>query len=163
MTKAKLHETIVALCVEHKVSAKFTEAISELTKPKVGGSSDVNDYTCFDTDGAPEFVFCTYHKQWEPVVAEDEDGEEFNLFVADAKSKNGLRRFCDMGDKQWKEAAKIFNASKTAILADVLDEKLTGSEGKAAIAELQTARDVHAERTDGLGENDKPCGEAEAE
>ena len=81
MTKQKLHETVLALCVEHKANKPLTDALSELTKPKVGGSSDVNDYTVFDTDGNVTHIFCTYHKLWEPVIGvrEDEDGEDTGL------------------------------------------------------------------------------------
>lgn len=156
MTKAKLHETVLELCSTYKASEKLTAALSELTKPKVGGSSDVSDYTVFGEDGSVKFIFCTYHKKWEPVVALDADGEEFELFVKDEKSKNGYRRYCDMGDKQWKEAAKTFNASKAAIMTDVLDEKLTGAEAKIEIDKLQAARDIHQPREDGLGSDEQP-------
>ena len=61
-----------------------------------------------------------------------------------------------MADKTEKEAAKVFKASKDAIMTDVLDENLTGAEAKDAIATLQSARDVHAAREDGLGTEAKP-------
>jgi hypothetical protein len=155
MTKAKLHETVLELCKTHKANEKLTAALSELTKPKVGGASDVTDYTVFDGE-AVKYIFCTYHKKWEPVAAENEEGELVSLFVEDAKSKNGFRRYCAEGEAQWKEAAKVFNTSKAAIMTDVLDEKLTGSEAKEQIDALQAARDEHPARTDGLGSDEKP-------
>lgn len=155
MTKAKLHETVVELCSTHKASAELTAALSELTKPKVGGASDVTDYTVFDGEEVA-YIFCTYHKKWEPVAIEGEDGEIVELFVKDEKSKNGYRRYCAEGEAQWKEAAKTFKASKEAIMVDVLDEKLTGAEAKEAIDALQAARDEHPPRTDGLGSDEKP-------
>ncbi len=163
MTKKKLHETVLEICSEHKASAKLTDALSELTKPKVGGSSDVNDYTCFDTDGNVTHVFCTVHKKWEPVAGVDEDGEDFGLFVADEKSKNGLRRYCDEGDKAIRELSKTRKASKSAIMQDLLDEEITGAEAKEAIADLEATNlsDAAGTRVDGLGQDDKPCVEAE--
>jgi len=173
MTKAKLHEEVLSLCNTHNASKKLTEALSELTKPKVGGSSDVNDYTAFNEDGSVAAIFCTYHKQWEPVSAvrtvdaveaDEEAGteaveayeEDFNLFVEDTKSKNGFRRYCDAGDKQWKEAAKLFKTSKEAIVTDILDGEMSGADGKSALEKLQEARDIHTPRVDGLGEDNKP-------
>lgn len=156
MTKKKLHETIMGLCEEHNVSDKFKNAIDELTKPKAGGSSDVNDYTVFDEAGQPVYIFCAYHKRWEPVVTENEDGEEVSLFTADEKSKNGFKRSCDEGDKQWREQAKEFNASKNAIVEDLLAENISGAEATDQLAECEAARKVHKEREDGLGTEERP-------
>ena len=158
MTKKKLHETVLELCETHNAPEALTAALSDLTKPKVGGSSNVEDYTCFDTDGNVEFVFCTYHKRWEPVT----DTEGNPVFKANEKSKNGFERSCIVGGKQWAEQAKVFNTSKAAIMTDVLDEVMTGAEAKDAIAELETARQTHLDREDGLGLVDKPCGTEEA-
>jgi len=170
MTKKKLHETVLALCTEHNASAKLTDALDALTKPKVGGgSSNVEDYTCFDADGKAAFIFCTYHKKWEPVnaiVETEVDGEiveeEITLFKANPKAKNGFDRECVEGLKQWKEQAKVFNTSKSAIMADVLDEVITGAAGKEAIAALDADRQIHTVRADGLGSDSKPCEDTEA-
>ena len=151
MTKTKLHETVLTICETHGATAELTAALSELTKPKVGGSASVEDYTAYDGEVVTH-VLCTYHKQWEPVA--NDDGDE--LFKTSDKTKNGYERSCIEGEKQWKEQAKVFNTSKTAIVTDVMDEVITGPEGKAAIAELQAARDNRLAREDGLGSTDKP-------
>ena len=163
MTKKKLHEEVLALCAKHKASGKLTEELSALTIPKVGGSSDVTDYTVFDEESQPTHIFCNYHKKWEPVTAVDEDENEVVLFDADEKGKNGYKRYCIMADSQYKEASKVFNASKKAIMDDVLDGKMEGPAAKVQIDELTTARATHPEREDGLGETDKPGSDAKVE
>ena len=159
MTKKKLNETIVELCVAHKASAELTNALDELTKPKVGGSSDVNDYTVFNGEDV-EFIFCTYHKKWEPVATEveDEDGEvsEVPLFKANAKSKNGYERACNEALAQWREQAKTFKVTNDAVVKDLLEGEIDNIEAKALIADAEAARAVHVPRADGLGEDDKP-------
>ena len=159
MTKKKLHETVLELCTEFKASAKLTQALSDLTIPKVGGG-DVNDYTVFNEDGTVAFIYCNTHKQWEPVTAigVDEDGEdvEFDLFKSDEKAKNGYWRDCNEGIAATKAKSKIFNVSKAAVMQDVLDEVITGTEGKASIADLELAKAVIEAREDGLGTEDKP-------
>ena len=151
MTKKKLNETVLELCKQHKAPADLTTALDELTKPKVGGSSNVEDYTVFDGEDVA-YIFCAYHKKWEPVA--NEDGEA--LFKENAKSKNGFERSCIEGDKQWKAQAKVFNTSKAAIMQDVLDEEKTGSEAKEEIAALEEARQIHTPREDGLGTEERP-------
>lgn len=163
MTKKKLHESVLALCSEHKASKKLTDALDELTKPKVGGSSDVADYTVFGEDGSVEYVFCTYHKMWEPVVAvatDDEGNEvEFSLFKVNDKTKNGYERECIEGTAQWKEQTKAFNATKAAIVEDLMEEKISGTDAKDLMAKAEEARAKHPSRTDGLGEATRPGGE----
>lgn len=155
MTKTKLHETVLGLCAEFKATEALTNALSELTKPKVGGSSNIEDYTVLDGDTTTH-IFCAYHKQWEPVVVEDEDGEIEELFKTSDKAKNGYERSCIQGDKQWKEQAKVYKASKDAVYVDLLDENVDAAGAKAAIASLDAARATHTPREDGIGSDDKP-------
>jgi len=151
MTKTKLNESVLALCVQHKASDALTSALDELTKPKAGGGSDVSDYTVYGEDGEIEYIYCTYHKTWEPF---SHNGAE--LFALNDKSKNGYMRQCLVADVQGRDAAKAFNASKAAIMTDVLDEVITASEGKEQIAKLQADRDLRPVRADGLGEVERP-------
>ncbi len=164
MTKKKLHETVLELCSEYKANKALTDALSELTKPKVGGSSNVEDYTCLDADGNVTAIFCAYHKRWEPVttIVETEDGDtEISLFKASEKSKNGFERSCIEGDKQWKEQAKVYKASKDAIMTDLLDANIDAENAKAAIASLEAARAIHTPRVDGIGSEESPCANTE--
>ena len=151
MTKTKLNESIIALCVAHNASESLTAALDELTKPKTGGSSDVLDYTVFDEDDNIKYIFCTYHRKWEPFT---HNGNV--LFAVNEKSKNGYMRQCLVADVQGREAAKAFNASKAAIMADVLDEVISASEGKEQIAKLLADKEVRQAREDGLGEVERP-------
>ncbi len=160
MTKKKLHETVLDLCAEHKASKVLTAALSALTIPKVGGSSDVNDYTAFDDEGNVISVFCTYHKMWEPVTAigEDEDGNdvEFALFKANEKSKNGYERECLEGTASWRAQTKVFKSTNDAVVADLLEGAIDNVTAKQLIADATVARSVHSPRADGLGSADKP-------
>lgn len=153
MTKKKMNELVLQACADHGASEELTKILDDLTRPKVGGSSQVSDYTCFGEDGNPEYIFCTYHNKWEPLV----DDEGVQVFAADAKSKNGYRRSCIVGEKQWSDQAKIFRASEKAVITDVLDGKLTPEDGKAKIAELTETRQIHTPREDGVGEDERPC------
>jgi len=117
-----------------------------------GGAATPEDYTVFDAEGNPAYVFCTVHKKWEPVT----DGEGKPLFKENAKSKNGLSRYCIEGDKQWKERAKAFKASKDAVLQDLLEGEITGDEAKELITAAEKARKGDFVRADGLGEDERP-------
>ncbi len=162
MTKKKLHESVLELCVTHKASKVLTDALSALTIPKVGGSSDVNDYTVFDKDGNVTHIFCTYHKKWEPVVTveEDEDGDEIdvNLFKINDKTKNGFERECLEGTASWREQSKVFKTTNDAVVADLLEGEIDNVKAKALLADAAASRAVHIPRTDKLGIADKPAG-----
>jgi len=167
MTKQKLHETVLALCVQHKANKPLTDALSELTKPKVGGSSDVNDYTVFDTDGNVTHIFCTYHKLWEPVIGvrEDEDGEdiEFPLFKINEKTKNGYERECTEGTTSWREQTKVFKTTNDSVIADMLEGAINNVKAKGLIADATAARAIHIGRADKLGDTEKPGGATSTE
>ncbi len=159
MTKAKLHETLINGLTELKASAKVLEFVDDLTKPKLGGGSSVEDYTVVNEQGETEFIFCAYHQLWEPVANEDDE----LLYRENAKVKNGYDRSCIEGGKQWQAQAKIFTASKAAIITEVLDTVITGSEAKEAIAKLDADRQIHTPREDGIGEDERPVLEYEDE
>lgn len=153
MTKKETNEQVVALCTEHGASDELTAALNELTKPKVGGgSSDVNDYTVFDADGNVTHVFCTYHKKWEPI--EDEDGEA--IFKTNDKVKNGFDRECMDATASWRNESKVFKATKDGAIQDLLDGNIDNDAAKKIILDAEETRAVHAEREDGLGEDEKP-------
>ncbi len=162
MTKAKLYETVLALCATHKAPQALTDALGELTKPKVGGSSDVNDYTVFDAEGNATHIFCTYHKLWEPITAveEDEDGDEIdvNLFKINDKTKNGFERECLEGTASWREQSKVFKTTNDAVVSDLLEGAIDNVKAKALLADAAAARAVHTPRTDKLGNAEKPAG-----
>jgi len=153
MTKKELNEQVITLCTQHEASEELTAALNELTKPKVGGgSADVNDYTVFDTDGNVTHVYCTYHKQWEPVA--DEAGEM--LFKTNDKVKNGFDRECTEATASWRAESKVFKATKDGAIQDLLDGNISNDEAKDIIAQAEEARSVHTPREDGLGTDEKP-------
>ncbi len=152
MTKTKLNELVLAACKEHGASDELTNVLNGLTEPKSGGSANVNDYTVFDADNNPIFVLCNLHKKWEPVT--NEDGEA--VFKTDEKSKNGLFRDCNEGITQFRLIAKTIKASEAAIMTDLLDEAISGSDAKEQIAALGDVRSQIPAREDGLGTEERP-------
>ena len=155
MTKTEMNKALIAGLTERGVSEEAIEFVNSLTKPKVGGgSSDVNDYTVFDEEGNPTYIFCTYHKKWEPVT--DENGE--NLFKTNDKSKNGFARECNDGLAAWREQAKVYKATKDAAISDLLEGVIDNEEAKEIIAGAEAERAEHTDREDGLGEDEKPEG-----
>ncbi len=155
MTKTELNKALIAGLIELGVSQDAVDFADGLTKPKVGGgSSDVNDYTVFDEEGNPTFIFCTYHKRWEPV--QDAEGE--NLFKVNEKSKNGFTRECNDGLAAWREQSKVYKATKDAAINDLLEGAITNEEAKELIATADADRALHTDREDGLGSEDKPEG-----
>jgi len=162
MTKQKLHEEVLALCTTHKAPAKLVEALSELTKPKVGGSSDVADYTVFNSDGVITHIFCTYHKMWEPVstIVLNEDDEEVSvsLFKENDKTKNGFERECIEGTTSWREQTKVFKTTNDAVVADMLEGAIDNVKAKELITIATEARAIHTPRADNLGSAERPAG-----
>jgi len=153
MTKTELNKQLVEGLQGLGANEEQIAFVDELTKPKAGGGADVNDYTVFNEDGSPEYIFCTYHKKWEPVT--DEDGEE--LFKANEKSKNGYTRECTEGLSAWREQAKVFKSTKDGVIKDLLEGEIDNDTAKSLIADAETARAVHTDREDGLGEDEKPA------
>jgi hypothetical protein len=155
MTKTELNKALIEGLKERGVSEEAIAFADSLTKPKVGGgSSDVNDYTVYDEEGKPTYIFCTYHKKWEPVY--NEDGEP--LFKINDKSKNGFARECNDGLAAWREQAKVYKATKDAAISDLLEGAIDNERAKEIIAEAEAERAKHTDREDGLGTEEKPEG-----
>ena len=152
MTKKELHEAITGL-LAGKVDEETLAQVDELLKPKVGGGkANPEDYTVFDAEGNPVYIFCNVHKKWEPVA--DEEGNL--LFKEDPKSKNGYRRYCIEGDKQWNDRAKAYRATKEAITQDLINEEITAAETRELLAQAEADRKAPLEREDGIGFDERP-------
>jgi len=152
MTKKAIFEAVVEL-IKDEVSEEVLAKVSDILKPKVGGGkSTPEDYTVFDAEGNPVYIFCTVHKKWEPLV--DDEGEL--LFKEDKNSKNGYRRYCIAGDKQWQARAKAFKATKEAVMGDLLEGEITNDEAKKLIEEAEAERAEPFTREDNLGYDERP-------
>ncbi len=161
MTKTALNKALVDGLIELGATEEQVAFVDGLTKPKVGGgSSDMADYTVADADGVVTYIHCTYHKKWEPVskVVTNEDGEEVEelLFKANPKAKNGYTRECNDGTASWREQAKVYKATKDAIISDLLEGAISNDDAKSLIADADAERAVHVEREDGLGDDERP-------
>lgn len=131
MTKSKVWEEAQAICKKFELGEEVLASFEDLLAPKVGGGgtgrvATPEDYTVFDANGEVTHVFCNAHKMWEPV----------SEFKADEKSKNGFKRECILSTTQYNAWNNQTIASKKAIINDVLDGVITGSEAKAMIDAL---------------------------
>ena len=152
MTKKELFVAIEQLNSGFDLPNEYVAKLIDLVKPGVGGGKDVSDYTVFNEDEEPMFIFCNIHKKWEPIT--DIDGNL--LFREDAKSKNGYQRDCIEGITSFKEISKQIKSSEKSIIADVLDGAISPEEGKEAIANLGDPRSSIPDREDGLGCVERP-------
>lgn len=149
MTKKALNLAVLELCEAHGAPAGLTQALNELTVPKVGGSSDVNDYTCFGEDGEVAYILCNVFKQWLPVS-----------HFKDGKAANGFSRYSDEGRTDLNGRNKIYKAGKKAVIDDLLEDKISNEDAKEALAELEATRIVVGEAPeDAVAE--KPCADVE--
>ena len=157
-SKKEVLATVVGI-IEGHVSEDVMAQVVEALKPKAGGKANVEDYTAYAEDGTTiTHVFCTIHKKWEPV--ENAEGEA--NFREDAKSKNGLQRYCIEGATQWNAAAKAYKASKDGIMTDLLEGEIDNIQAKELIEVADAERKEPFVREDGAGEDEKPGVEAEA-
>ncbi len=151
-SKKETLELVVGL-IEGNVTDEVMAQVVEALKPKAGGKANVGDYTAYAEDGTTiTDVFCTIHKKWEPV--ENDEGEA--NFREDAKSKNGLQRYCIEGAKQWTAAAKAHKASKDGIMADLLEGEIDNIQAKELLDIADAERKEPFAREDGVGEDEKP-------
>ncbi len=114
---------------------------------------DINDVACFNEDGEPTYIFCSYLKKWVPVF--NEDGEP--NFYEKPDSQLGWSRVSRVGEKARKEAEKRYKATKEAVLSDLLEGAITQEEAKAKLEEAEADRH-NLEIPEDLGALDeKPC------
>jgi len=135
MTKKEMFEQAKEILAKYNVSGKASEAILELLEPKKGGQTvDIESIVKRDDLGNIVEIKCSLSGVWLPAT------EEF--FYGDKNSKlNGLTKHSRQAYKIKSDAAKVYKASKEAIMNDVLDGNLTPEDGKAQLEALSTEPD----------------------
>lgn len=135
MTKKEMFEQAKEILAKYNVSGKASDAILELLEPKKGGQTvNIESIVKRDSEGNIVELKCSLSGVWLPAT------EEF--FYGDKNSKvNGLTKHSRQAYKIKSDAAKIYKASKEAIMDDVLEGNLTPVDGKTQLEKLSTEPD----------------------
>jgi len=141
-SKKEIFASAMEICKEHKVSEKFTAALTALLEPKSGGSSvDLSTVTKVDGNGQVTEIQCSLSNVWLPATSaffyEDKSGKGI-------KGTDGsmLKRVSKQGEAIRKQHTKVLAATEKAIMTDVLNGDLKPEEGKA---KLEKAKAVKAD------------------
>ncbi len=156
--KVRVIAQVVALLAAEKVSAEIIAKVNELATVSLReGPAEV---TLKNSKGEVKFIFCSYHKNWEPVTAEadiyDDEGnatgetEMVNLF-GKAQTPSGFARSCKEGAKSMNTGARDLRKQKDDITKGWMAGEIPEADAKAALQELEATVVVHKEREDGLG------------
>lgn len=142
-TKKELFDTVSketeALCVQHKTSTKFNEALQVIIalnlEPKAGGATvNIDEVTKKNEAGEITEIQCSVSGVFLPATAE--------FFYEDKAGKgiNGLKRLSRQAESVRKTYIKTVSTSEKAIMSDVLDQVLTPEAGKAKIEALKAVQ-----------------------
>ncbi len=146
-TKKEIFETtskaVNALCVQHKTPVKFNEALNAILaanlEPKAGGATvNIADVTK-SVDGKITEIQCSVSGKFLPATKD--------FFYEDKAGKgivgldgSHLKRLSRQAEAIRKAHIKVLNATEKAIMADVLDGKLTPEAGKAKLVKAQESK-----------------------
>lgn len=142
-TKKEIFETtteaVTALCKQHNVNGKVIEGITailtENLAPKAGGASvNIDEVTKKDENGNITEIMCSVSGKFLPATKD--------FFYEDKAGKgiNGLKRLSRQAESIRKSFIKTLAATEKAIMADVLDGKMTPEAGKARLAKAKEAK-----------------------
>ena len=156
--KVRVIAQVVALLTAEKVSAEVIAKVNELATTSLReGPAEV---TLKNAKGEVQFIFCSYHKKWEPVstmvkVFDDEGNdtgktESANLF-GKAQTPSGFARSCKEGAKAMNTGARDLRKQKDEITQGWIAGEIPEDEAKKALQELEATTVEHKEREDGLG------------
>lgn len=155
MTKKEVFEAVSEILANHEqLETAMGKEIIALVEPKKGGAKvDINDIACFDENGNVTHILDSVLKVWVPVY--DENGEA--NFYEKPDTELGFSRFTRLAEKLRKDAIKKFNATKNAVLNDMLEDNITNEEGKQLLADAEAAKTTF-ELPEGFAYSEtKPC------
>jgi len=151
MTKKELNLKVLEICEAHGAPEELVTALDALTSPKSGGHTDINDYTCFAEDGTTvESILCNVFKMWLPVS-----------HFKEGKAANGFSRYSDEGREDYRGRQKEYKKGKNAIIADLLDGKLSNDDAKVELQKLEDTRALVGEAPE-EATTERPCELVEA-
>lgn len=87
--------------------------------------------------GGVTYIFCYYHKQWEVVEGELNDGVPYG---AKKSTAHGYNTMCKEGTSAWTKANRTYKKAKKLLLDDVANGTIAAEEVGAKMVELEELR-----------------------
>ncbi len=152
-TKKEIFESTVAqveeLCKKHNTPKAFNEALNavltENLAPKAGGATvNIDEVTKKNDKGEITHIMCSLSGKFLPATKD--------FFYEDKAGKgiNGLKRLSRQAEGIRKQHIKVLAATEKAIMADVLDGKMTPEQGKAKLEKAKAAKPDYSKVSDAL-------------
>lgn len=142
-TKQEIFDAVTAevgkLLEDAKVTNKVKEGLTEIfeahLKPKAAGATvNIDEVTHKDADGNITEIMCSLSGVFLPAT------KEFFYEDKSGKGINGLKRLSRQAEGVRKKHIKLVTTTERAVLADVLDGKMSPEEGKVKIAEIRALK-----------------------
>ena len=136
MKKSEIYEKVQAICAAHNLPADVVAQLNELLEPKNAGRSfNWDDIVRKDENGNVVEIQCSLSGVWLPA-------DSIHFYASrDGKGVMGtdgviLQKVSKQGENARKAYQKAYNASKNALMDDVLNGVISNEEAKAKLEEL---------------------------
>lgn len=139
MKKSEVFERVQAICAAHNLPAEVVAQLNELLEPKNAGRSfNWDDIVRKDENGNVVEMQCSLSGVWLPA-------DSLHFYASrDGKGVVGtdgvlLQKVSKQGENARKAYQKAYNASKNALMDDVLNGVISNEEAKAKLEELNAS------------------------
>lgn len=139
MKKSEVFERVLAICEAYNLPAKVVAQLKELLEPKNAGRSfNWDDIVRKDENGNVVEMQCSLSGVWLPA-------DSLHFYASrDGKGVVGtdgvlLQKVSKQGENARKAYQKAYNASKNALMDDVLNGVISNEEAKAKLEELNAS------------------------
>ena len=124
--------TLLTQALENKPKVQLATIMPDiltLIQGKASGSA-----TTFrkDEEGNVTYVYCYYHKKWEPV--------EHIAYGKKANTATGLNTMCKEGVSAWSKQQRVYNKAKHDLLEQVADQTIEANALPGLLMQLEEAR-----------------------
>lgn len=139
MKKSEVFERVQAICAAHNLPAEVVAQLNELLEPKNAGRNfDWDSIVHKDENGNVIEMQCSLSGVWLPA-------DSLHFYASrDGKGVMGtdgvlLQKVSKQGENARKAYQKAYNASKNALMDDVLNGVISNEEAKAKLEELNAS------------------------
>jgi hypothetical protein len=136
MKKSEIYEKVQAICAAHNLPQDVVAQLNELLEPKNAGRSfNWDDIVRKDENGNVVEIQCSLSGVWLPA-------DSLHFYASrDGKGVMGtdgviLQKVSKQGENARKAYQKAYNASKNALMDDVLNGVISNEDAKAKLEEL---------------------------
>nr|DAN68608.1 MAG TPA: hypothetical protein [Caudoviricetes sp.] len=136
MKKSEVFERVQAICAAHNLPQDVVAQLNELLEPKNAGRSfNWDDIVLKDENGNVVEIQCSLSGVWLPA-------DSIHFYASrDGKGVMGtdgviLQKVSKQGENARKAYQKAYNASKNALMDDVLNGVISNEDAKAKLEEL---------------------------